>query len=49
MSGEHGTGWIKRGQLERQWSPRALDLHEAVKRAFDPRGVMNPGKKTARR
>jgi len=49
VSGEHGTGWIKRGQLERQWSPRALDLHEAVKRAFDPGGVMNPGKKTARR
>jgi glycolate oxidase subunit GlcD len=49
VSGEHGVGWIKRGQLERQWSDRALDLHKAVKLAFDPDGVMNPGKKSARR
>jgi len=48
ISGEHGVGWIKRGQLERQWDPRALDLHAAVKHAFDPSGVMNPGKKSAR-
>ena len=47
ISGEHGVGWVKRGQLARQWPPRALALHEAVKRAFDPRGLMNPGKKIA--
>jgi FAD/FMN-containing dehydrogenase len=47
-SGEHGTGWAKRGQLARQWAPRALDLHDEIKRAFDPKGLMNPGKKTAR-
>ena len=23
VSGEHGIGWLKRGQLERQWAPRA--------------------------
>ena len=28
-----------------QWSPRALELHAQVKRAFDPKGLMNPGKK----
>jgi glycolate oxidase subunit GlcD len=49
VSGEHGMGWIKRGQLERQWAARALDLHDAVKHAWDPTGVMNPGKKAARR
>ena len=49
ISGEHGLGWAKRGHLERQWDPRALDLHDAVKRAFDPAGLMNPGKKTSRR
>ena len=48
ISGEHGIGWVKRGQLARQWPPRALDLHEAVKRAFDPKGLLNPGKKVAR-
>ena len=46
VSGEHGLGWLKRGQLARQWSPRALELHAAVKQAFDPKGLFNPGKKT---
>jgi FAD/FMN-containing dehydrogenase len=45
ISGEHGTGWVKRGQLGRQWPPRLLELHGAIKDAFDPKGLMNPGKK----
>jgi glycolate oxidase subunit GlcD len=45
VSGEHGIGWVKRGQLRRQWSPRALELHAKIKRAWDPRGLLNPGKK----
>jgi len=49
VSGEHGLGWVKRGQLERQWGPAALDLHDAVKKIFDPRGILNPGKKLSRR
>jgi len=48
ISGEHGTGWLKRGQLEKQWPPRAVELHEAIKRTFDPKGLLNPGKKLAR-
>ena len=48
VSGEHGVGWLKRGQLERQWSPRALELHDEIKRAFDPKGLLNPEKKLAR-
>jgi glycolate oxidase subunit GlcD len=48
ISGEHGTGWLKRGQLAKQWPPRAVELHEAVKRVFDPKGLLNPGKKLAR-
>lgn len=47
ISGEHGLGWLKRGQLRRQWAPAAVAAHEAVKAALDPRGLMNPGKKTA--
>jgi glycolate oxidase subunit GlcD len=45
ISGEHGLGYVKRGQLTRQWSPRAVELHRAIKHAFDPKGLFNPGKK----
>jgi FAD/FMN-containing dehydrogenase len=47
ISGEHGVGWVKRGQLARQWSPRAVELHAEIKRVFDPKGLLNPGKKLA--
>ena len=47
ISGEHGIGWVKRGQLARQWAPAAVALHEGVKRVFDPKGLFNPGKKLA--
>jgi glycolate oxidase subunit GlcD len=45
ISGEHGLGVVKGGHLRRQWAPRAVALHDAVKRAFDPKGLLNPGKK----
>ena len=45
ISGEHGIGWLKRGQLERQWGADTYDLHRRVKQAFDPKGLLNPGKK----
>lgn len=48
ISGEHGVGLVKRGQLQRQWAPRAVELHEAVKQVFDPDNLLNPGKKVAR-
>jgi glycolate oxidase subunit GlcD len=48
VTGEHGVGLVKRGQLARQWSPRAVGLHEAIKRVFDPDNLLNPGKKVAR-
>jgi glycolate oxidase subunit GlcD len=48
ISGEHGVGLVKRGGLERQWAPAAVALHEAIKGAFDPKGLFNPGKKLAR-
>jgi glycolate oxidase subunit GlcD len=48
VSGEHGLGWVKRGALAAQWDRRALELHEEIKRLFDPKGLINPGKKVAR-
>jgi len=47
VSGEHGIGLLKRGQLSRQWGSRAVELHAAVKAVFDPKNLLNPGKKLA--
>jgi D-lactate dehydrogenase (cytochrome) len=44
FSAEHGIGRLKVGELERYASPVELDLMRAVKRAFDPNGILNPGK-----
>jgi glycolate oxidase subunit GlcD len=48
VAGEHGMGWLKRGRLQQQWPPRAVQLHEQIKRAFDPKGLLNPETKLAR-
>ena len=48
VSGEHGIGVVKNGQIASQWAPAAVAMHEAIKRAFDPKGLLNPGKKLAR-
>ncbi len=44
LSGEHGIGLMKRGFMT-EATPRAtLEAFWRVKRAFDPHGIMNPGK-----
>ena len=45
VSGEHGLGLVKRAQLARQFGPAELALQQAVKRLFDPRNLLDPGKK----
>lgn len=44
FSAEHGIGRLKVGELERYAQPVELELMRAVKRAFDPHGILNPGK-----
>ena len=44
FSAEHGIGRLKVGELERYAPPVELELMRAVERAFDPNGIMNPGK-----
>jgi len=45
ITGEHGVGFVKRNWLAKQLGPRAFELHTAIKRAFDPQNLLNPGKK----
>jgi glycolate oxidase subunit GlcD len=45
ITGEHGVGWLKRGQLEHQLGPAGFDLHNRIKQTFDPKNLLNPGKK----
>ncbi len=44
ISAEHGIGRLKRDDLVRVKDPVALDLMRALKRALDPKGILNPGK-----
>ncbi|MFL5845982.1 MAG: FAD-binding oxidoreductase [Solirubrobacteraceae bacterium] len=45
VSGEHGVGALKREHVAAGWSPAELAAQRAVKHAFDPQNLMNPGKK----
>jgi FAD/FMN-containing dehydrogenase len=47
VSGEHGLGVVRSGWLTRQWGARAAELHGEIKRVFDPKNLLNPGKKLA--
>ncbi|RWD96044.1 FAD-binding oxidoreductase [Mesorhizobium sp.] len=44
ISAEHGIGQLKRDELIATAPPMAIDLMRRVKAAFDPAGIMNPGK-----
>jgi FAD/FMN-containing dehydrogenase len=48
FSAEHGIGQLKVFELERYADPLELELMRRVKHAFDPNGIMNPGKVLAR-
>jgi glycolate oxidase len=44
ISGEHGIGLAKKRWWPLAVSPEARELHRVVKKAFDPNGILNPGK-----
>jgi FAD/FMN-containing dehydrogenase/Fe-S oxidoreductase len=44
MSAEHGDGLARSEFIERMFGPRLVQAFAAVKKAFDPQGIMNPGK-----
>jgi D-lactate dehydrogenase len=44
LSGEHGIGLVKREFMPLALEPATLGLMRGVKAAFDPDGILNPGK-----
>ena len=44
ISGEHGIGWVQKDYMDIVFSPAELALQRAIKNAFDPNGILNPGK-----
>ena len=44
FSAEHGIGLLKREELALRKSPVALQLMRGIKNAFDPQGLLNPGR-----
>jgi len=44
ITGEHGVGVEKINQMCVQFRPDELELFHAIKRVFDARGLLNPGK-----
>ena len=43
LTGEHGVGTAKRAQMHCAFGPVELAAFRAIKRAFDPDGLLNPG------
>ncbi|MCX6896157.1 MAG: hypothetical protein NTZ16_11790 [Verrucomicrobia bacterium] len=44
ITGEHGIGLAKKKWWPQAVSPEVQFLHQRVKKALDPRGILNPGK-----
>ncbi len=44
LSGEHGIGLVQRPYMDIAFDRAQLEVMRSIKRAFDPLGIMNPGK-----
>lgn len=44
LSGEHGIGLVQRPYMDLVFNPAQLELMRGLKRLFDPKGILNPGK-----
>ncbi len=44
LSGEHGDGLVRSWLIEKMYGPKIYQAFRDLKAAFDPKGLMNPGK-----
>ena len=44
VTGDHGVGFRKAKYLPLEISPETIAVMKRVKQAFDPKGLLNPGK-----
>ena len=44
ISGEHGIGYVKARYLDYAIDKPTLEIMKAIKKVFDPNGILNPGK-----
>ena len=44
VSAEHGVGLLKKDYLQYSRSQTEISIMRQIRRAFDPKGIMNPGK-----
>jgi len=44
ISGEHGIGLVQKEYMDVVFSKREMELQKSIKYAFDPNGILNPGK-----
>lgn len=44
LSGEHGIGLVQKPYMDIVFGERSLNIMRQIKQAFDPKGILNPGK-----
>ena len=44
VSGEHGIGYAKKAYLRAQYGETPIALMQGIKRVFDEKNILNPGK-----
>ena len=44
VSGEHGIGYAKKEFLKKQYGPTPIALMQGIKKIFDEKNILNPGK-----
>ena len=44
ISGEHGIGFVQKKYMDIAFSSKAISLQKEIKKVFDPKHILNPGK-----